>query len=291
MLSIRKAVIPAAGFGTRHLPITKAVPKEMLPILDRPAIDYVIEECVQSGITEICIVVSRGKEAIADYLDSRPELESALIKAEKSDKIKLINPFKGRANFYFVRQREMRGTAKAVELCREFTADEDFAVLFPDDVIYSPGKPVIGQLIDAYRTTRASIVGVQRMPAEKARDYGVVVPSETKGRYTRIKGFIEKPAAPKLPSELTSLGRFVLTSDIFDYIAETPAVKGEVYLPSAIDLMSKVRNVYAYEFEGRRFDMGGVEGFLSANIAYGMMNGRLKEKIKEEVSRDDALDP
>ena len=231
MLSIRKAVIPAAGFGTRHLPITKAVPKEMLPILDRPAIDYVIEECVQSGITEICIVVSRGKEAIADYLDSRPELESALIKAEKSDKIKLINPFKGRANFYFVRQREMRGTAKAVELCREFTADEDFAVLFPDDVIYSPGKPVIGQLIDAYRTTGASIVGVQRMPAEKARDYGVVVPSETKGRYTRIKGFIEKPAAPK--------GRLAAGPGRFQHIKTRGRKQGRLCGRSAFAVYSK----------------------------------------------------
>ena len=138
MKSIRKAIIPAAGFGTRHLPITKAVPKEMLPILDRPAVDYVIEECIQSGITEICIVVSRGKQAIVDYLDTRPELEDALIKADKRDKLGLINPFKGRAEFYFVRQSEMRGTAKAVELCREFIGKDDFAVLFPDDVMYSP---------------------------------------------------------------------------------------------------------------------------------------------------------
>ena len=283
MKSIRKAIIPAAGFGTRHLPITKAVPKEMLPILDRPAVDYVIEECIQSGITEICIVVSRGKQAIVDYLDTRPELEDALIKADKRDKLGLINPFKGRAEFYFVRQSEMRGTAKAVELCREFIGKDNFAVLFPDDVMYSPDKPVTGQLISAYETTGAAIVGVQIVPGDEARKYGVMVPAEAKGRYTRIKGFVEKPSSEKLPSNLTSLGRFVLTNDIFDYISITPAVKGEVYLPSAIDLMARRQNVYAYEFEGRRFDVGGVEGFLEANVAFALKSEKLKKIIKETV--------
>ena len=283
MKSIRKAIIPAAGFGTRHLPITKAVPKEMLPILDRPAVDYVIEECIQSGITEICIVVSRGKQAIVDYLDSRPELEAELIKTDKRDKLGLINSFKGRAEFYFVRQSEMRGTAKAVELCREFIGKDDFAVLFPDDVMYSPEKPVIGQLISAYETTGAGIVGVQIIPDAEARKYGVIVPAETKGRYTRIKGFVEKPSSEKLPSNLTSLGRFVLTNDIFDYIAVTPAVKGEVYLPSAIDLMARRQNVYAYEFEGKRFDIGGAEGFLEANLSFAMRDEKLKRIIRKTV--------
>ena len=283
MKSIRKAIIPAAGFGTRHLPITKAVPKEMLPILDRPAVDYVIEECIQSGITEICIVVSRGKQAIVDYLDSRPELEAELIKTDKRDKLGLINSFKGRAEFYFVRQSEMRGTAKAVELCREFIGKDDFAVLFPDDVMYSPDKPVIGQLISAYETTGAGIVGVQIIPDAEARKYGVIVPAETKGRYTRIKGFVEKPSSEKLPSNLTSLGRFVLTNDIFEYIAVTPAVKGEVYLPSAIDLMARRQNVYAYEFEGKRFDIGGAEGFLEANLSFAMRDEKLKRIIRKTV--------
>ena len=283
MKSIRKAIIPAAGFGTRHLPITKAVPKEMLPILDRPAVDYVIEECIQSGITEICIVVSRGKQAIVDYLDSRPELEAELIKTDKRDKLGLINSFKGRAEFYFVRQSEMRGTAKAVELCREFIGKDDFAVLFPDDVMYSPNKPLMGQLISAYETTGAGIVGVQIIPDAEARKYGVIVPAESKGRYTRIKGFVEKPSSEKLPSNLTSLGRFVLTNDIFDYIAVTPAVKGEVYLPSAIDLMARRQNVYAYEFEGKRFDIGGAEGFLEANLSFAMRDEKLKRIIRKTV--------
>ena len=283
MPSIKKAIIPAAGFGTRHLPITKAVPKEMLPILDKPAIDYVVEECIQSGISEICVVVSRGKQTIVDYLDVRPDLEAALIKADKKENVKLLNPFKDRARFYFVRQSEMTGTAKAVELCREFIGKDDFAVLFPDDVMLSGGKPVTAQLIHAYEATGSTVVGVQRIPEKEARKYGVMIPFETKGRYTRIKGFMEKPTIDKLPSDLTSLGRFVLTNDIFDYIDLTPAVKGEVYLPSAIDLMAKRRSVYAYEFEGRRFDMGGVDGFLEANIAFALQDVRLGKKIKDQI--------
>lgn len=283
MPSIKKAIIPAAGFGTRHLPITKAVPKEMLPILDKPAIDYVVEECIQSGISEICVVVSRGKQTIVDYLDVRPDLEAALIKADKKESVKLLNPFKDRARFYFVRQSEMTGTAKAVELCREFIGKDDFAVLFPDDVMLSGGKPVTAQLIQAYEATGSTVVGVQRIPEKEARKYGVMIPFETKGRYTRIKGFMEKPTIDKLPSDLTSLGRFVLTNDIFDYIDLTPAVKGEVYLPSAIDMMAKRRSVYAYEFEGRRFDMGGVDGFLEANIAFALQDVRLGKKIKDQI--------
>ena len=227
--------------------------------------------------------ISRGKQAIVDYLDSRPELEAELIKTDKRDKLGLINSFKGRAEFYFVRQSEMRGTAKAVELCREFIGKDDFAVLFPDDVMYSPDKPVIGQLISAYETTGAGIVGVQIIPDAEARKYGVIVPAETKGRYTRIKGFVEKPSSEKLPSNLTSLGRFVLTNDIFDYIAVTPAVKGEVYLPSAIDLMARRQNVYAYEFEGKRFDIGGAEGFLEANLSFAMRDEKLKRIIRKTV--------
>lgn len=279
MKKVTKAIIPAAGFGTRFLPITKSVPKEMLPILDKPSIDYVIEECVASGINDICIVISRGKEAILSYLDDNLTLERALIKADKQEKLALINRFKD-VKFTFVLQPEMNGTAKAVELCKSFTAQEPFAVLFPDDVIYNPEKPVTKQLIDAYETTGASVVGCQLLPKEEAVHYGVMDVVEQKGKYVLIKGFQEKPSIDSLLSNITSLGRFVLTPEIYDYISKTKPVKnGEVYLPSAIDMLAKDTNVYAYVFDGCRYDMGSKFGFLKANIEFALRDPVLREQL------------
>lgn len=279
MKKVTKAIIPAAGFGTRFLPITKSVPKEMLPILDKPSIDYVIEECVASGINDICIVISRGKEAILNYLDDNLTLERALIKADKQEKLALINRFKD-VKFTFVLQPEMNGTAKAVELCKSFTAQEPFAVLFPDDVIYNPEKPVTKQLIDAYETTGASVVGCQLLPKEEAVHYGVMDVVEQKGKYVLIKGFQEKPSIDNLLSNITSLGRFVLTPEIYDYISKTKPVKnGEVYLPSAIDMLAKDTNVYAYVFDGCRYDMGSKFGFLKANIEFALRDPVLREQL------------
>ena len=279
MKKVTKAIIPAAGFGTRFLPITKSVPKEMLPILDKPSIDYVIEECVASGINDICIVISRGKEAILNYLDDNLTLERALIKADKQEKLALINRFKD-VKFTFVLQPEMNGTAKAVELCKSFTAQEPFAVLFPDDVIYNPEKPVTKQLIDAYETTGASVVGCQLLPKEESVHYGVMDVVEQKGKYVLIKGFQEKPSIDNLLSNITSLGRFVLTPEIYDYISKTKPVKnGEVYLPSAIDMLAKDTNVYAYVFDGCRYDMGSKFGFLKANIEFALRDPVLREQL------------
>ncbi len=280
MLKITKAVIPAAGFGTRHLPITKAVAKEMLPILDRPAIDYVVEECVESGITDICIVVSRGKSMIADYFDRAPEIENSLKNSGKSSYLKKINAYDGKVRISYVRQPEMRGTAYAVALCEEFTAGEPFALLFPDDVIFNPEKPVTRQLMDACYETDAPIVGVQQIPPEQAIKYGVMLPLETRGRLTKIGGYQEKPAIEDLVSTLTSLGRFVLTKDIFGYIRKIkPTINGEYFLSSAIDMMSKEKPVYSYTFEGIRYDMGCREGFLKANFDFAMRDDSLKEYI------------
>lgn len=284
MQRIRKAVIPAAGFGTRHLPITKAVAKEMLPILDRPAIDYVVEECVESGITDICIVVSRGKGMIADYFDRAPELEAALAKAGKDAFLKLVNTYADKVNIVYVRQPEMRGTAGAVALCREFAAGEPFALLFPDDVMYNPGDPVTGQLIRAYEKTGAPIVGVQNIAPENAVKYGVMVPVETDGRYVKISGYKEKPPIDQLPSTLTSLGRFVLDARIFSYIDNVaPTIGGELYLSTAIDAMAKCEPVFAYDFEGTRYDIGSREGFLAANIDYALRDDALSAPLLEFI--------
>lgn len=284
MAKITKAVIPAAGFGTRHLPITKAIAKEMLPILDRPAIDYVVEECVLSGITDICIVVSRGKSMIADYFDRVPEIESSLAKSGKTALLEKINAYMGKVHITYVRQPEMRGTAYAVDLCRDFAAGEPFALLFPDDVMYNPDKPVTRQLMEAYYEVNAPVIGVQDIPPEEAVKYGVMLPLERRGKLTLVGGYQEKPAVKDLVSTLTSLGRFVLTSEVFDFIKTVkPTHNGEYYLSTAFDDMAKVKPVYSYTFDGIRYDMGGREGFLKANIDYALRDPALAPYLKSLI--------
>lgn len=284
MPKITKAVIPAAGFGTRHLPITKAVAKEMLPILDRPAIDYVVEECVLSGITDICIVVSRGKSMIADYFDRVPEIESSLAKSGKTALLEKINAYMGKVHITYVRQPEMRGTAYAVDLCRDFAAGEPFALLFPDDVMYNPDKPVTRQLMEAYYEVNAPVIGVQDIPPEEAVKYGVMLPLERRGKLTLVGGYQEKPAVKDLVSTLTSLGRFVLTPEVFDFIKTVkPTLNGEYYLSTAFDDMAKVKPVYSYTFDGIRYDMGGREGFLKANIDYALRDPSLAPYLKSLI--------
>jgi|AGTN01.1.fsa_nt_gi UDP-glucose pyrophosphorylase len=282
MSIIKKAIIPAAGYGTRFLPVTKAIPKEMLPLVDTPSIEYVVEECVESGITEICILIGRGKETILNHFDRNIELEHALNKAGKSSDVVKMNKFLNKVKFTFIRQPEMKGTGHAVELCKSFVGDEPFAVLFGDDVIFNPAEPVTKQLISAFEKTGATIVGVQQLPPENLINYGVVVPGAVKGRYIRLKGFTEKPKIDALPSRYASLGRFILTPDIFDFISKTkPAPSGEVYLPTAIELQSAALNVYAYEFDGRRYDIGNKEGFLEANIEYALRDESLRKELTE----------
>ncbi len=284
MAKITKAVIPAAGFGTRHLPITKAIAKEMLPILDRPAIDYVVEECVLSGITDICIVVSRGKSMIADYFDKVPEIENSLAKAGKTALLEKMNAYMGKVHITYVRQPEMRGTAYAVDLCRDFAAGEPFALLFPDDVMYNPDKPVTRQLMEAYYEVNAPVIGVQDIPPEEAVKYGVMLPLERRGKLTLVGGYQEKPAVKDLVSTLTSLGRFVLTPEVFDFIKTVkPTLNGEYYLSTAFDDMAKVKPVYSYTFDGIRYDMGGREGFLKANIDYALRDPALAPYLKSLI--------
>lgn len=283
MKKVRKAIIPAAGYGTRFLPATKAMPKEMLPIVDVPSIQYIVEECEASGITDICIILGRNKNNIADHFDINVEL-STILREKKDDPkkkkmLELIERFQD-LNICYIRQKEMLGTAKAVALCENFVAGEPFAVLFGDDVMYNPEKPVLKQLIEAYETTGATIVGVQEQPKEEAIKYGVVVPGAQKGRYTELLGFKEKPKINEIPSTLTSLGRFVLTPDIFDFIRETPvSASGEYYLPTAIELQAKVRGAYSYTFEGKRYDIGDKVGYITANIEYGLRNPELKDGL------------
>ncbi len=288
MSIVKKAIIPAAGYGTRFLPATKSMPKEMLPIVDTPSIELIVEECINSGITDICIILGRNKNSICDHFDINFELRQKLIEKNTDDSkalVKMIDKFKG-VNICYVRQSEMLGTAKAIGLCEFFAAGEPVAVLFGDDVMYNPENPVIGQLIKAYENTGKTIVGVQEMPREEVVKYGVVVPGNQKGKYVELLGFKEKPKLDEIPSTMTSLGRFVLAPDIFDFIRETPvSSSGEYYLPTAIELQAKVSGAYAYIFDGKRYDIGDKLGYVEANIEYALRNPNLAEGLKTYLAK------
>lgn len=281
MQRVTRAIIPAAGYGTRFLPATKAMPKEMLPIVDVPTIHYIVEECVASGITDVCIILGRNKNNISDHFDRNVEVENALAKSGRYDEISKMNELSRKVNICYIRQSEMLGTAKAIALCESFVKGEPFAVLFGDDVIYNPENPVTKQLISAYETTGSLIVGVQAQSEEDATKYGVIIPGKIKGQYTEIRGLMEKPPIDKLPSTLTSLGRFVLTPSIFDYIRKTPASpSGEYYLPTAIELLAKEEGAFAYTFEGKRYDIGDKLGYVQANIEYALRKPELSDGLK-----------
>lgn len=276
---VKKAVIPAAGHGTRFLPVTKAMPKEMLAVIDAPAIQYVVSEAAESGVEEVIIVINRSKEAIRRYFE--PDGASCPAERELAELI-------SRVKFRFVYQNEATGTANAVMLAREFTGDEPFAVMYGDDVIVNEGgKPCLAQLMDAYALTGRSVIGVQERPREEAAKYAVVKKGRTEGRLTEVLDLIEKPSPDKMPSTLSSLGRYVLTPAIYDAIERAPEFRGEKYLTHAIALLAGEEGVYAYEFEGKRYDLGDKFGFLQANIEEGRrrfgtkLDTYLKELLKD----------
>lgn len=282
MKKVRKAIIPCAGFGTRFLPATKAIPKEMFPIVDVPSLQYIVDECVDAGITDILIILGKNKKCIEDHFDTSPELEQLLEKGNKTEILKSMRALSDKANFYYVRQPEMNGSGAAVMLGEAFVGNEPFAVVFGDDIVYTGDKPsAMAQLIGAYETTGKSILGVQDMPPEEAIKYGCVLPGAVKGRYAEVKGLVEKPSIDKLPSTLSSMGRFVLTPEIFDIIKTTPKAKnGEVYLTDAIATLASTDGVFAYDFEGRRYDVGDKVGYIQANIEYGLRNVDTADKLK-----------
>lgn len=276
---VKKAVIPAAGHGTRFLPVTKAMPKEMLAVIDAPAIQYVVSEAAESGVEEVIIVINRSKEVIRRYFE--PDGASCPAERELAELI-------SRVKFRFVYQDEATGTANAVMLAREFTGDEPFAVMYGDDVIVNEGgKPCLAQLMDAYALTGRSVIGVQERPREEAAKYAVVKKGRAEGRLTEVLDLIEKPSPDKMPSTLSSLGRYVLTPAIYDAIERAPEFRGEKYLTHAIALLAGEEGVYAYEFEGKRYDLGDKFGFLQANIEEGRrrfgtkFDTYLKELLKD----------
>ena len=281
-MSVKKAIIPCAGFGTRFLPLTKVMPKELLPIADTPALCYLLDEARESGIEEVMIVLSPQKQYIKKLFEPNVALNAHLEEQGKSEALALANKDFG-MKISFVTQKEMKGNGRAVALCKKFAEGAPVAVLFGDDVMFTgEGTPVTKQLIMAYEITGATIVGCQRCPEDVARKCGVMIPGERiTERVTRVKGIIEKPEGA-LPSDLTSLGRFVLTPDIFGAIERTPEKDGEVYLTDAIGtLAAEGMSVCACEFDARRYDIGDKLGYLEANVEYALRDGELGERFAE----------
>ena len=282
-MSVKKAIIPCAGFGTRFLPVTKVLPKELLPIVDTPALSYIVDEAVASGIEEIVIVISPQKEDIRRLFEPNVALNARLEEVDDKESYLLANKSIN-AKISFVTQETMNGNGNAILLCKEFANGEPVAVLFGDDVMYSgSATPVTKQLIDAYEKTGGTIVGCQQTPEDVARRCGVmIVDKPVSDKITKIKGIIEKPQG-EIPSKLVSLGRFILSHDIFDAIEKTPETKGEVYLTEAINLLAETKGVYACEFEARRYDIGNKEGYLEATIEYALRDENLKKNFKKYI--------
>ncbi len=290
MKKVTKAVIPAAGLGTRVLPATKAQPKEMLVIVDKPSLQYIVEELVASGITDILIVTGRNKDSIEDHFDFSYELEHSLEKAGKFDLLKKVDDISSLANIYYVRQNHPLGLGHAILKAKSFVGEDPFVIALGDDIIYNANKPVAKQLIEVYEKYQTNIVGVQEVAKGDISKYGIVRPTD---RYdeknVKIADFIEKPKIEEAPSNLACLGRYLLTGDIFEYLEQTkPGKGGEIQLTDAILKMIKDdKTTLAYSFEGKRYDIGNKLGLLKANIEFGLRNEETKEGLlkylKEEI--------
>lgn len=282
MKKIRKAVIPAAGYGTRFLPATKATPKEMLPIVDKPTIQYIVEEALASGIEDILIISGHGKRAIEDHFDSALALEAELERKGKTELLKLVQETAD-INIHYIRQRYMRGLGDAILCAQTFMGDEPFAVLLGDDVVYSPEKPALKQLIDVYNATGGSVLGCQMVPEEKVSSYGIVAGAPTdNARMLRVTDMVEKPAREEAPSRLAVLGRYIIKPAIFDILRNTPPGKGgEVQLTDALRVLAAQEAVYAYDFEGQRYDVGDKLGFLKATVEFALRREDLGAPFRE----------
>jgi len=278
-MNVRKAVILAAGYGTRLLPATKAVPKEMLPLVDRPVIHYIVEEALAAGLDQIIMVTNVSKTAIEGYFDRDFELESVL---ESSQKQALLAAVKKPAevSIVYVHQKERLGNGHAVTITRDVVGDEPFAVFFPDDVILHD-VPAIGQLIDVFQRVGHTVLAVQQVPREDVVQYGVIDPRALEARLHEVRGVVEKPPVDEAPSNLATVGRFVVTPEIFDVLAETPPGRsGEIWLMDAFDGLTAREPVYAYEYEGLRFDTGRPLGLLQASLHLALQREDLGQDLR-----------
>lgn len=276
---IKKAIIPAAGLGTRFLPATKAMPKEMLPILDKPTIQYIVEEAARAGIEDIIIVTGKHKRAIEDHFDIQKELETTLYEKGKLELLDRVQYSTELANIFYVRQKEQKGLGHAIYTAKQFIGNEPFAVLLGDDIVESD-NPAIKQLMEQYESTGKSVIGVQTVPETETHRYGIIEPKSQDERLYEVNRFVEKPEQGTAPSNLAIMGRYVLSPRIFDYLeTQTEGSGGEIQLTDAIERLNKDDKVYAYDFEGQRYDVGEKIGFVKTTIEYALKDEEMRDEI------------
>ena len=284
-MKVRKAIIPAAGLGTRFLPATKAMPKEMLPIVDKPTIQYIVEEARESGIEDILIITGKNKRPIEDHFDSVPELEQNLKAKGKTKMLELVEETTD-LNIYFIRQSHPRGLGDAVLMAKDFVGNEPFVVMLGDDLMKDE-VPLTKQLMDRYEETNASTLAVMKVPHEEVNKYGVIDPAaETRPGLYDVRRFVEKPAVEKAPSDLAIIGRYLLTPEIFGMLeTQQPGAGNEIQLTDAIDRLNKVQRVFAHEFKGDRFDVGYKFGYLKTSIQFGLRHPEVKDELTAYIKQ------
>lgn len=280
-MKVKKAIIPAAGLGTRFLPATKAQPKEMLPIVDKPTIQYIIEEAVASGIEEILIITGRNKRAIEDHFDKSVELENELESHGKDEMLNMIKEISNMANIHYIRQKEPKGLGHAISCARTFVGNEPFAVMLGDDVVDS-NVPCLKQLIDCFDEYKTTILGVQEVPPQEVSKYGIVKGMHIEDRVYKVKDLVEKPKVEESPSNIAILGRYIITPQIFNILETTvPGKGGEIQLTDALRTLIEGEAMYAYNFEGRRYDVGDRLGFLEATVEFALKREELRKPFIE----------
>lgn len=288
MMKVKKAIIPAAGLGTRFLPATKAQPKEMLPIVDKPTIQYIVEEAIASGIEDIIIISGRGKRAIEDHFDKSYELEETLAKKEKTVLLKEMQEISNMANIHYIRQKEPKGLGHAISVARHFIGDEPFAVLLGDDIVESNGTPCLKQLIDVFDRYNSSVVGVQQVSDDEVSKYGIVAPksAEIERGVIHVDDLVEKPTKEEAPSNYAIMGRYVLRPEIFDILEVLPpGAGGEIQLTDAIKKLNETQIVLAYEFDGIRYDVGDKFGFVQATLDFALKRDDLKASVEKYITK------
>ncbi|WP_270166525.1 UTP--glucose-1-phosphate uridylyltransferase GalU [Paenibacillus sp. SYP-B4298] len=276
---VRKAIIPAAGLGTRFLPATKAQPKEMLPIVDKPTLQYIIEEAVDSGIEEILVITGRNKKSIEDHFDKSVELELELESKGKLDLLEEVRKISNMVNIHYIRQKEPRGLGHAIHCAKSFIGQEPFAVLLGDDIVYSD-KPCLKQMIEVYEEYKTTVLGVQEVPLQDVSKYGVVEGKHIEDRVYKVRNLIEKPQVEEAPSNIAILGRYIINPAIFEILEHTAPGKGdEIQLTDALRELAQKEAMYAYKFEGQRYDVGDKQGFLQATVEFALRRGDLRDEF------------
>lgn len=284
-MKVRKAIIPAAGLGTRFLPATKAQPKEMIPIVDKPTIQYIVEEAVSAGIEDILIISGRNKRAIEDHFDKSYELEEELHRKGKQELLSVVEEISNIANIHYIRQKEAKGLGHAIYCAKSFIGDEPFAVMLGDDIVDSQ-VPCIKQLMNVYNEYQTTILGVQKVPLQDVTKYGVIGGNQIDERVYKVKGLVEKPEVEQAPSNIAILGRYIISPRIFEFLeSATPGKNGEIWLTDALQKLMEQEAMYAFDFEGDRYDVGDRIGFLKATVEFALKREELKDDFAAFLKR------